>query len=232
MPNIIYLATNQINSKIYIGKTVHSVEQRWSQHVGSARSGSTTYFHNAIRKYGADAFEISILEAVDDTGVLNEREIHWIATLHPDYNMTPGGDGHTVGYKCSAESRARMSAAQTGRKHSAETRQKISDDHIGHKHSAATKQKISDAGRRRPPISDATRAKMSAANKGRKLPPISDATRQKLRDAARRRLPISDAARAKMSAASKGRKMPPRSDATRQRMSDAAKRRWSKCGTI
>ena len=187
MPNIIYLATNQINSKIYIGKTIHSVEQRWSQHAGSARSGSTTYFHNAIRKYGADAFEISILETVDDPGVLNEREIHWIATLHPDYNMTPGGDGITSGYKHSDASRQRMSDAQKGRKHSDATRAKISDANTGHKRSDATRQKISDAGRRRPPISDATRAKMSAASKGRKMPPISDATRQKQRDAAKRR---------------------------------------------
>jgi len=228
MANIIYLATNQINSKIYIGKTVRTVERRWSQHVSSARSGATTYFHNAIRKYGDDAFEISILETVDDPGVLNDREIHWISTLHPDYNMTPGGDGHPVGYKHSDATRQRMRDAQKGRKHSDATRAKISDANTGHKCSDATRQKISDAGRRRPPISDATRAKMSAASKGRKLPPISDATRQKQRDAAGRRPPISDATRTKMSAASKGRKLPPISDATRRRMSDAAKRRRSK----
>ena len=187
MPNIIYLATNQINSKIYIGKTVCAVERRWSQHVSRARSG-TTYFHNAIRKYGADAFEISILEAVDDTGVLNEREIHWIATLHPDYNMTPGGDGFIAGHKHSAEHRQKLSDANRGRKLSAESKQKISDALRRRPPiSDATRQKLRDAARRRLPISDAARAKMSAASKGRKMPPRSDATRQRMSDAAKRR---------------------------------------------
>jgi group I intron endonuclease len=93
MPNIIYLVENTVNSKIYIGKTIRTVERRWADHVGDARYRATTYFHNAIHKYGADAFVVRVLETVDDPGVLNEREIHWIATLHPDYNMTPGGDG-------------------------------------------------------------------------------------------------------------------------------------------
>jgi group I intron endonuclease len=150
MPNNIYLVENTVNFKIYIGKTINSVERRWGNHVSAALRGSPFYFHNAIRKYGADAFEISILETVDDPGVLNEREIHWIATLHPDYNMTPGGDGFIAGHK-----------------HSAEHRQKLSDANRGRKLSAESKQKISDALRRRPPISDATRQKLRDAAKRR-----------------------------------------------------------------
>ena len=144
MTNSIYLITNTINSKFYIGKTIHSVEQRWKRHVGVARRGSPHYFHNAIRKYGADAFVVRVLETVDDPGVLNDREIHWIATLEPDYNLTTGGEG-VPGFKFSAASRQKMSDAHKGHKHSAEHRQKIRDANTGLKRSDEARQNMSVA---------------------------------------------------------------------------------------
>ena len=195
MPNIIYLVENAVNSKIYIGKTINSVEHRWSEHVGTARRGSPFYFHNAIRKYGADAFVMRVLETVDDPGVLNDREIHWIATLNPDYNMTAGGEG-TPGHKHSDATkqklrdantgltrsdatRQKISAAKTGVKHSAEARAKMSAAKTGTKHSAETRANMS-ASRTGRKHSAETRAKMSASRTGRKL---STEHRQKLRDA-------------------------------------------------
>jgi hypothetical protein len=43
-----------------------------------------------MRKYGTINFTIKVLEETDSP---NEREIYWIKTLHPHYNMTEGGDG-------------------------------------------------------------------------------------------------------------------------------------------
>jgi hypothetical protein len=43
-----------------------------------------------MRKYGTENFHIEIIEETDSP---NEREIFWIETLNPDYNMTRGGDG-------------------------------------------------------------------------------------------------------------------------------------------
>lgn len=56
-----------------------------------------TIFHSAIRKYGEDAFEISIIEEVQDRNLLDEKEVYYISlynTLAPNgYNLTPGGNG-------------------------------------------------------------------------------------------------------------------------------------------
>jgi group I intron endonuclease len=60
----IYKITNKINGKVYIGKTVRTVEQRWAQHLADAHRRSSPLLHNAIRKYGSDAFNISILHEV------------------------------------------------------------------------------------------------------------------------------------------------------------------------
>ena len=50
-----------------------------------------------MRKYGTDAFIIEAVESGIPEEKLNEREIHWIAELSPQYNMTKGGDGGDCG---------------------------------------------------------------------------------------------------------------------------------------
>lgn len=86
---MIYLITNTVNNKRYIGKTIRAVEERWYYHLDSAlKRNSQTHLHRAIRKYGADAF---VIEGLCDG--LNDEEIKMIAELKPEYNMTKGGDG-------------------------------------------------------------------------------------------------------------------------------------------
>jgi hypothetical protein len=43
-----------------------------------------------MRKYGIENFMIEVLEITEH---LDEREKYWISTLHPQYNMTAGGEG-------------------------------------------------------------------------------------------------------------------------------------------
>ena len=86
---MIYLITNKNNNKKYVGKTSRTVAARFAEHCRCANRGSQTYFHKAIRKYGADSFNIDIL----DENYSNDLEILWISRLAPEYNMTPGGDG-------------------------------------------------------------------------------------------------------------------------------------------
>jgi hypothetical protein len=50
-----------------------------------------THLYRAMRLYGIDNFTLEILEEV--AGDINAREIYWIETLRPEYNMTTGGDG-------------------------------------------------------------------------------------------------------------------------------------------
>lgn len=47
----IYRYTNRINGKSYIGKSTN-IEQRKNGHLRKTKNGDTTYFHNALRKYG------------------------------------------------------------------------------------------------------------------------------------------------------------------------------------
>ncbi len=112
---IIYKATNTINGKCYIGKTVYSLKKRKSDHLSEAKTKSNNYyFHNAIRKYGKDAF---IWNIVDDTceteDELNMMEYHYIMQYNSyktgnGYNLTLGGDG-TCGWSPSEEIRQNSS---------------------------------------------------------------------------------------------------------------------------
>lgn len=92
MKGIIYKITNKVNNMSYIGQTRYTVEFRWNQH---QHKQDNCYFHNAIKKYGADNFTVEVLEECD-LELLNEREIYYIAkynTFEKGYNLTIGGDG-------------------------------------------------------------------------------------------------------------------------------------------
>lgn len=93
MKGIIYKITNKVNNKSYIGQTRYSLEFRWRQH---QHKKDNTYFHNAIKKYGVNNFELSVLEECD-VEQLNSREIFYIAkynTFQEGYNLTIGGEGN------------------------------------------------------------------------------------------------------------------------------------------
>lgn len=93
MKGIIYKITNKVNGKSYIGQTRYTLEFRWRQHL---HKKDNTYFHNAIKKYGAGNFSLEVLEECPYSN-LNEREIFYIAkydTFNSGYNLTIGGDGN------------------------------------------------------------------------------------------------------------------------------------------
>lgn len=87
----IYLVTNLLNGHRYVGKTKKVIEKRLEEHVGKSRH-TDTHFARAIRKYGAENFTISLLETTSEE-MWRERETFHIAKLHPEYNMTDGGEG-------------------------------------------------------------------------------------------------------------------------------------------
>src|SRR6266853_2201243 len=98
----LYLITNTVNGKQYVGKTAATPKERWRQHVRAAKN-STFALHRAIRKYGADNFTIQRLpiEPQSDDG-LNEWEMFTIEALRRVgtlYNMTDGGEGASRGIK-------------------------------------------------------------------------------------------------------------------------------------
>lgn len=86
----IYLITNSIDNKKYIGLTKRGLDLRLKEHKWSATKGHKTYLYNAMRKHGIENFSISLLE---ETTQGAHREKFYISTLKPEYNMTEGGDG-------------------------------------------------------------------------------------------------------------------------------------------
>ena len=89
----VYIATNLINGKRYIGATRRGLSRRMIEHKYSAvTEGKRGVFYRAIRKYGFDMFRFSIVA----DGLSNEdvavMEIDLIARLAPEYNMTFGGE--------------------------------------------------------------------------------------------------------------------------------------------
>ena len=95
----IYVITNKITKRQYVGQTKLNVYERWGRHILDAYRADRgnikqkTDFHSAIVKYTPDAFEIKILEECDKTQA-DKKEIEWIQkldTYNNGYNMTPGG---------------------------------------------------------------------------------------------------------------------------------------------
>lgn len=91
----IYQITNDINNKIYIGKTEFSIEKRFKEHCSDAfrRRYEKRPLYSAMRKYGIEHFHIELLE---ETKTPEEREIYWIkkkGSYKNGYNATLGGDG-------------------------------------------------------------------------------------------------------------------------------------------
>jgi group I intron endonuclease len=124
---IIYQITNNITNDFYIGKTIKSIKQRFSNHKAASKRGSTTHLHRALLKYGPNNFTVTILENnILSEEFLNEREVYWIKKLLPQYNMTDGGEGGLVGYKHSNITKTKISKSHIGKYHSEEAKLKMS----------------------------------------------------------------------------------------------------------
>jgi len=96
---IIYVATNKVNQKKYVGYTTLTLEERKQNHIRKSKS-KTDYFYlfkNALRKYGAESFSWEILEYCNSIEQCWEKEKHYIKlleTISPlGYNLTEGGNG-------------------------------------------------------------------------------------------------------------------------------------------
>ena len=163
---VIYKITNKLNGKIYIGQTARTLEERMKEH----RWSNELYIDRAIRKYGINAFEVSVVEECTDSDELNERERYWIAFYNckkPNgYNMTDGGDGG-AGHVVSEEAKNKISKFHKGRKKSEKTCKKISESKTGHSLSKNHRNKIGETGRGRI-ASSKTRVQMSASCKNKR----------------------------------------------------------------
>ena len=144
---IVYIHTNKINNKAYIGITSKNPKDRWGKDGRNYRRNQPV-FYAAIKKYGWDNFEHIIFAENLSKSEAISIEIKLIAIFQTNckryknpelgYNMTDGGEG-TLGFVHSDETKQQLSDKAKerylnpeynpmyGKHHSDETRKLLSE---------------------------------------------------------------------------------------------------------
>lgn len=154
----IYLVTNTINNKKYIGK--HK-----SKSFDHLYFGSGKLIKEALKTYGKKNFKIEIIEWCSTKEELCEKERYWVNYFncaHNDdyYNLYNGSCGST---EVSQETKLKLSRAFSGDKNPSkrpDVREKIRQSKLGENNAMYGKH---------PKLSDETKEKLRKANLGRKM---------------------------------------------------------------
>jgi len=125
---IIYLTTNLVNGKKYVGQ---------SNFVNGGYFGSGVLVTKAIKKYGKNNFKKETLIECSSQEELDEQEIFWIQvlnTLQPyGYNISVGGTSGPLGMIHSEKTKKKIRIKSLGRKCTKSAKIKISKANIGRK---------------------------------------------------------------------------------------------------
>lgn len=199
MAGTLYLVTNILNGKQYVGQTI----------VAGNRVGHGKLITKAYNKYGKDSFTYEpVCTGIENRNTLNFMEKFWISVMDSripnGYNIEHGGSKVE---KIADETRAILSAKSKGNQR-----------RLGTKQSEATKALMS-AQRRNP--SAEYRRRLSEAQKGRV---VTAETRAKIRIGNQGKI-VSEETKAKIRTA---RKLQVFSAETKQKLSDAAKKQWAR----
>lgn len=166
---VIYLRTNKINGKKYVGQATNLEVRQKTWKSKNHYAGKAIY--NARNKYGIDNFGFEILKECDDDE-LDYWEMYYIKELNTKvpygYNMTDGGEASWVkGKHLSEEWKRKIGEGNKGKKRSTEAKRKWSEAHKGKHLSEEHKNKISISVKKSL-SSIETRIKMSESRKGEK----------------------------------------------------------------
>lgn len=126
MNSHVYLVTNALNGKQYVGQTT----------VETSRVGHGIAIKNAYKKHGKSNFSYEIIcNGIDNKNTLNYLERFWISVFNSKspngYNIDLGG---SKAGKVSEETKKKLSAIRKGDK----------NPFFGKKHTEATKAKFKD----------------------------------------------------------------------------------------
>lgn len=188
----VYVHTNKINGKKYVGQTCIKPEKRWNSGKGYK---DNPYFWHAIQKYRWDNFDHEVVaskltkEEADNFERLLIKELN-ATNPNNGYNLQDGGSHGQP----SEVSRENIRKAAQKRNENAEWHRKQSESHIGlqvgekngmygKKHRAETIQKLKEASTGKHP-SEETRGKMKESHLGEKNSMFgkchTDETKQKI----------------------------------------------------
>lgn len=153
----IYIITNNIDAKVYVGRTIQKIETRWANHKADSRRKNGG-LHLAMAEYGVDNFEITHICSVKKEA-LDELERHFIKSFNSQYpngyNYACGGLKDFTHADCT---KVKMKLMREGYKHSDETKLKQSRLKMG-----------KPSSRKGCKISPAQREALMKANLGKKL---------------------------------------------------------------
>ena len=194
---IVYLITNNINQKRYVGITTRTIDERFEEHCNQSESHKTkkSAVHQAIEKHGRSNFTIQQIDSAQTIQELYDKESYWIqklGTYGNEYNLTSGGDG-SHGRVFSEESKDKIRQKTIQRMQLPEQRK-----HLSEKTKLYYQQHPEEREKRRTAQtgyvpSEETRQKISRANKGKKYNRTPEG-RQRIIDAQKNRVrePISE----------------------------------------
>jgi group I intron endonuclease len=162
MPKVygrIYVITNTVNGKRYVGQTIKSVQRRFSDH--KRQSAFNDYpLYRAFKKHGQDVFEVKEIDEAKSRADLDTKEIYWIEKLN---TMLPAGYNAILGTpgtgELSQQSRDKKSDSMKKRWQNPEYRQKVT--------AAVTGENNQAYGR---PLTKEHRDKLSKARAGKPIP--------------------------------------------------------------
>lgn len=113
----IYIRTNLVNGKQYVGQTQNLIEREKAWRKINSNIYGNKYFSNDRKKYGLDNFSFEILETCDDekSDELEQYYIKKYNTIYPNgYNIQSGGKkGFT--YKEMEETKIKKSISHKGK---------------------------------------------------------------------------------------------------------------------
>lgn len=148
---LIYLITNLVNGKVYVGQTVRTLNIRWYMHKYDADRDEQFPICRAIRKYGIDAFTIRQIDKAESREQADFLEMSWIFLMDSrnkgiGYNVREGGNSSPM----AQTTKDALRASRLGRPRSAETKALLSEagkmawvlgKHQGHPHTEEYKRK-------------------------------------------------------------------------------------------
>lgn len=92
---IIYKAQNTLTRECYIGATTKSIEIRKYDHYLKSKNGSLIFFHKALKTYGVENFNWSVIDIASTNNELAEKEtkhIEYYNSIHNGYNSVKGSN--------------------------------------------------------------------------------------------------------------------------------------------
>lgn len=183
---VIYLVTNKVTGKIYVGQTISDIKARWKGH---CNAGKSSRLWHSIQKHGRESFTVEQIDSAETKEQLDDLERSYIALYDATnkdvgYNFERGGSGAPR----TKDVAARVAEKLRGRKVPLESVQKMAATKKGRPRTEAEQavlDRMAEINRGRKHTEESIR-RMSEAVTGIKMAPATPEHRKKLSDAAKK----------------------------------------------